>query len=261
MRKECARPNCTKLVQGRGLCPTHYAKYRRLAVSDGRWSLLNVPADDTRSHINALLAAGIGMTRIGELAGVTRRAIEFVVEKDQRLVKRTTRAAVLAIPLPVCPFGPQIAAGTRIDATGTRRRVQALAAIGWSQQHLSARLGLNPGALYKVASGTIQRVTVSRAREIDALYRELQEVPGPSTRARAIATRKGWPPPVAWDDTEIDDPSASAHVRGGQVVWIDLYRDYRDLGLNNEQIAERMGVTTESVEARLKRLRKKGIAA
>lgn len=64
-----------------------------------------------------------------------------------------------------------------------------------------------------------------------------------------------------FDDTEIDDPAATAHIRGGQVVWIDLYRDYLDLGLSNDQIAERMGVTTESVEARLKRLRKKGIAA
>lgn len=261
MRKECTRPNCTELVQARGLCPTHYAKYRRLAVSDGRWSPLHVPADDTRTRILALMAAGVGISRIAELAGVTHRAIDFLTREDQRLVKRTTRAAILAIPVPVCPFGPQMAAGARIDATGSRRRVLALSAVGWSQQHLSVRLGLHPGRLSKVATGAVKKVTVSRAREIDALYRELQEVPGPSNVARRIATQRGWPPPVAWDDTEIDDPAATAHIRGGQVVWIDLYRDYLDLGLSNDQIAERMGVTTESVEARLKRLRKKGIAA
>ncbi|SLJ40984.1 Uncharacterised protein [Mycobacteroides abscessus subsp. abscessus] len=261
MRKECTRPNCTELVQARGLCPTHYAKYRRLAVSDGRWSPLHVPADDTRTRILALMAAGVGISRIAELAGVTHRAIDFLTQEDQRLVKRTTRAAVLAIPIPVCPFGPQMAAGARIDATGTRRRVLALAAIGWSQQHLSIRLGIDVGGLSKVATGSTKQVTVGRAREVDALYRQLQEVPGPSDVARRVAVRNGWPPPVAWCDDEIDDPNATPHTRDGAVVWIDLYRDYTDLGLTNHQIAERMGVTTESVEARLKRLRKKGVVA
>jgi hypothetical protein len=52
------------------------------------------------------------------------------------------------------------------------------------------------------------RVHRGTAGQVARVYDELAMTPGPSTRARDAAARRGWVPPLAWDDDEIDDPQA-----------------------------------------------------
>lgn len=94
-----------------------------------------------------------------------------------------------------------------IDPTGTRRRIQALAAIGWPAREVLARIGWSgtPGSLM-YGSRRIHRTT---ATSIAAVYDQLWGRPGGCNRARAAARRNGWAPPLAWDEETIDDPAAT----------------------------------------------------
>jgi hypothetical protein len=97
--------------------------------------------------------------------------------------------------------------------TGTRRRLQALIALGWTTTQLGEAIGMHRGNLFTLAArpqpGLVQAVT---ARKVAALYDRLcMTIPPASeyaTKARNAATRRGWVPPLAWDDDTIDDPNA-----------------------------------------------------
>lgn len=93
-----------------------------------------------------------------------------------------------------------------VDATGTRRRIHALAAVGYSLAEQSRRLGMEISGASAIARRTW--VWVTTAEKVRALYDELSMVPGNNNRARNEAKRRGWPPPLAWDDETIDDPRA-----------------------------------------------------
>lgn len=94
----------------------------------------------------------------------------------------------------------------RVDSTGTRRRIQALVAIGWNLEVLAQKLGTARGAVGDYMC--IKPVNASTARRVAAVYNQLSMTPGPSRRAQVRARNKGWVPPFGWDDAEIDDPNA-----------------------------------------------------
>lgn len=103
-----------------------------------------------------------------------------------------------------------------VDATGTRRRLQALAALGWSARAIGERFGRSEGIVYRWMT-TSRRVTRSTAVMVDAWFCELAMTkPSLGTvhdrysvgRARAHAARRGWVPPLAWDDIDNDPTPA-----------------------------------------------------
>lgn len=125
------------------------------------------------------------------------------------------------------PCGPCRAAGTRtkatwrrrrylnrgpllVDATGTTRRLRALAAVGWSNSELGKRAGVDHSTVCQWANS--RRVRVATAATVRRLYEELSMTPGPSTKVRQLAAKRGWPPPLAWDDDRIDDPAARPNL-------------------------------------------------
>ena len=100
-----------------------------------------------------------------------------------------------------------------IDATGTRRRLQALAVMGYSQEAISALSGVNHHTIADVQSGTSPQTTdqtearVRNALRI-AMSKRRPEGRGPD-RARRDATARGYVPAAAWeDDAAMDDPDA-----------------------------------------------------
>jgi hypothetical protein len=115
-----------------------------------------------------------------------------------------------------------------VEATGTVRRLRGLAALGWPQAELAARLGMTPSSLGQLG---IRRGRVSRttAAKVTALYDELSMIPGHSKRAADRAARHGWPPPLAWLEGTIDDPrarpaSAADRHRGAYVDQVAVQR-------------------------------------
>lgn len=99
-----------------------------------------------------------------------------------------------------------------IDVTGTRRRIQALAAIGYPTREIARRIGRasNFGTMLW-GDGRVHR---NVAGQVLAAYEQLSGTPGPSQRARRAAAAAGWVPPLAWDDETIDDPHAQPDLGG-----------------------------------------------
>ena len=98
------------------------------------------------------------------------------------------------------------------------------------------------------------RVQRRTAEKVARLYDELSMVAGPSTRATTEAKRKGWAPPLAWDEEDLDDPAAkpAAHPPGlpGRQRNTDLEERVLELtrcGLSAAEIAIRLGTNTRYV--------------
>jgi hypothetical protein len=170
-------------------------------------------AAPVREHVLALRKAGIGWRQAECLAGVPGSTVARLLFQGTKMITRRSAEAILAVR-PVSHW--QVAAeGVIVDATGTRRRLQALIACGWSQPQLGARLGMQGTNLGRLMAGP--GVRAGTARAVAVLYDELWNTPPPerthverqaAARARNRADRNGWPRPGAWDDDKIDDPGA-----------------------------------------------------
>ncbi|RBQ05175.1 hypothetical protein DQE82_26885 [Micromonospora sp. LHW51205] len=105
-----------------------------------------------------------------------------------------------------------------IDGTGTRRRLQALAVLGWRWEDLGQRLGTSWRGAQHLALDT-GGVHHSSAARVAAVYRELCDRPGPSPIAAQRAVAKGWHGPLAWHD--IDDPTCEPDTTDPDAPVID----------------------------------------
>lgn len=103
-----------------------------------------------------------------------------------------------------------------VPNVGTRRRVDALACLGWSMRVLSTRLGWEPDRLSQIFTDG-GGISPLNAQRIAGLYDELWQTRAPTTaryawqsvgRTIAMAEARGYAPPLAWDDDTIDDPAA-----------------------------------------------------
>lgn len=184
----------------------------------GRWQPY-VDAAPAREHVRALMAAGVGLKQINKTSGVSHGCLWKLIygKKNADGSQRpTTKLRQNTVDRLLAVRPSHLADGARIDATGTRRRVQALVTIGWSQSKLAARLGMLPGNFNKTFTG--DRVVVSTARAVTELYDELWDQTPPRathrdkiaySRSVNFARARDWLPPLAWDETSIDDPDAS----------------------------------------------------
>jgi transcriptional regulator with XRE-family HTH domain len=194
-----------------------YARHVRRQQAYGRWQPW-VDAEPARRHVRHLKKSGLGYRRIAELSGTTGPLIFRLLHGTKSTGKpptRSLRAATAARILAVQPVLDVIAEGAKIDATGTRRRLQALVAAGWTQSRIAEQLGMTPGTLSTVIRSA--RTTGKTARAVAGLYERMWNLVPPQgtalergavKRARAIAARYSWAPPLAWDDETIDDPAA-----------------------------------------------------
>lgn len=155
-----------------------------------------------RLHLDKLRKeAGLGTRRIAELAGVSRTGVEGA-RRNERMYPYIAAAILAVQPREVLPRH-------LVDATGTRRRMRALVALGWSfrEQALNAGIAVDP---YRRSAG-VGGVRLATARMVGDVYDRLSMV-RPDGRAagwsRQFAHRCGWFPPLAWDDDRIDDPDA-----------------------------------------------------
>lgn len=96
-----------------------------------------------------------------------------------------------------------------VHPCGITRRLEALAAIGWSTSMLAPHLGITQQSVSDLRSTRKYAITATAAR-VRAVYDALWDKPPPdspaSARARLIATKRGWALPMQWDDDLIDDP-------------------------------------------------------
>lgn len=204
--------HCTPCKQANRDAENH--RYRQQAY--GRWEPY-VDAEPARTHVRMLMDYGYGWKRIAEMAGVGRGTVEKLLYgarhrgmQPSKGIRPETAAKLLAVR----PDRERLGGAVKVDATGTRRRLQALVAAGWPQSQLAVRLGMhrsNFGAMLRS-----EQVLASTQRAVRKLYDALwKQDPRDSgvgaqaySRARHHAAARAWAPVGAWDDDRIDDPAA-----------------------------------------------------
>lgn len=231
-----------------------------------------VDAGPAREHLRTLMAAGMGPKTIAERGGVAHGSISAIIygksmrdpkrsRPQRKRIRRDLERRILAVRL-------DLADRALVDATGTRRRLQALVAIGWSQRALAQRAGLTHGSLNKVVLGHARQVFARTARAVVDLYDELWDAPPISDDWRRLAVIKrvkraaetaGWAPPLAWSDDEIEDP-------GARPEWGEPAHSFRTIDDLIEDVewlvgddatltvaADRVGLSAKNLRDRLRR--------
>jgi hypothetical protein len=186
-----------------------YQNRRARLIAYGRWEPL-VDAEPVRQHVRAQMAAGLGWQRLGKLAGVSNGTISKLLygtpeRAPTKRIRRETAEALLAVKATF----RNAADNAKVDGTGTRRRIGALAAAGWSLSEQARRLGWGVNNYSYMFRHKSSAVTAATARKVAALYDELERIEPPvrsGARTRAWAAKQGLLGPAWWDD--IDDPHA-----------------------------------------------------
>lgn len=166
-----------------------------------------VPAAEVVAHLQTLHNRGMTPAVVSRASGVPAATIRKLLYSGEgrKWVQARTALPLLAVAVPPEPVAhPPKAELT--DCTGSRRRLRALARIGWTYRHVAAASGLVCRQLDELARQ--QWITQANADRISRAYEQLSMQPGPSDITATRAARAGWAPPLAWDDDTIDDPAA-----------------------------------------------------
>lgn len=191
----CSNPRCTEPEETRGLCESHYRKKVRMGI------YRNVDASAAREHVAALRSLGWTYEAIAEVSGLSTYVPHKVATGQTRMLRFDSAQALLAVPL--TPYDSH----RGVDSAGTRRRVQALAWMGWPCEEVARRSGTTRRALATLILPN-RRISFALARRVAAVYDDLCMTSGPSRVTAGKARGLGFLPPLAWDETELDDPLA-----------------------------------------------------
>lgn len=191
----CLRPSCTAPAQTRGWCESDYRRQIRMGRLGWR------PVTRAREHVGQLRVLGWTWEQIATSAGLSTWVPHRLGTGRTRWIRVESERALLSVPL--VPHDSH----RGVDPTGTRRRIQALAWMGWPAAEVAVRAGTTPATLRTLILPH-RRPSVALARRVARVYDELSMVPGPSAAAASKARGLGFAPPLAWDDETIDDPQA-----------------------------------------------------
>jgi hypothetical protein len=207
-----------------------------------------VPPDRAMAHVGRLRAAGVPDSTILRAAGLSENFLRGMAHRTRGILS-TTEARILAVH-------PGVHVQYLVPALGTTRRLRALGAMGWTLADVEARTPLAKKTLSLLMAGAQQCVTREGAEHIARVYDQLCMRRGPSERARLLARRKGWAPPLAWDEDDLDDPSAEPYMDSEQPdaeLNLDEFMRLLAYGEGREQAAARIGVTLDAIAAAARR--------
>lgn len=248
----------------------------------GRWAPF-VDAAPVRDHVHQLRAAGIGTDQIAALAGVSPshvRALIYPTHAGRPPITRV-RPRTAERLLSVTARDANRAARSLVDAPGTRRRLQALMATGWTLQRLADQLGRTPANLRRTLDAA--QVTAGTAAAVRHLYERLETTApthgSAADRAAARACRQeamrcGWLPPLAWDDIDtdptptppvatedaVDDVAVERAAAGDSSVALtaaeelEVVRRLTQGGRSTRQIAELLDTSSSTIARRRRQI-------
>ena len=162
-----------------------------------------VDADPVRARLQGLVGANFPGRALGRVSGLSATTVRKILDGEQPRVQRATAARVACLS----PGDVYVNESTgHVPRVGAARRVQALLAMGWPHHALGAA-GIANSAQIIGAAGDL--ITVQRWRRVRDVYDRLSMTPCPSPETRGWAARLGYHPPLAWDEENIDDPTAT----------------------------------------------------
>jgi hypothetical protein len=165
----------------------------------------------------------------------------------------------------------------RADPTpvGTQRRLQALMRRSWSVNAIARAGGLR-GLQLERALGNPATITPRLSADVSAAYNRLWDATPPRATqaerdagdaAASLARSRGWAPPLAWEDDQIDRPegqpvAAWQRSERSSIPSADLVEDadfVRTMGGYGEAdvsvVAMRLGVSRARLEKAISRQR------
>jgi hypothetical protein len=154
-------------------------------------------------------------------------------------------------------------------ALGVRRRLQALTARSWSPQAIAGQSGIPEPLISSLLGGIRRDLSPHQRLAIANAYDKIWDRDPPAgTRdqreacelARSRAASRGWAPPQAWDDAQIDQPDGRPSPdwkprkrttrRAVDIVedaqFVRDHGGYRDADIT--QIAMRLGVSRDQLD-------------
>jgi hypothetical protein len=244
-RKPC---KCDACVQKRRVVRKRLNVNRQL----GRPNL--VDATPARQHLD-LLRQDMSWPGIAEATGCNRDTLAEIHNGTKTRITSVTHRKILAVRP-----GTQRTGTLCIDATGTRRRIQALQTEGHSLGTIAAAVDTTRWRIGLIAAGQAT-VTQAIADRIADAYREFSTTPAPNdrtaARARSTAAAKNWHGRDFWDDVDrIDDPDFDPASLTEPPKYMRLGEDalwLREQGYTRKQIAHRLGESVDYIDQSIKR--------
>lgn len=146
-----------------------------------------------------------------------------------------------------------------VPAIGTQRRLRALFALGWTSRDLAPLLGVGDARVGYLASDRQSTVLPDTAARVAAVYERLSmTIPtdpprlsprhcGVRARQRRLAVRRGWAPPLAWDN--IDDPAERpSDWRYTPASRSEALTELVDRGAGISEVCSTLHVSREALE-------------
>lgn len=207
-----------------------------------RVELVGPDSQDTQRHLRILVDVA-GPVAVAAAAGLNRATVREAL--NGATVTRQTREAILAVDPGMVRPRPD----RKVDATGTRRRLHALARAGWPMKVVAQRLGRE--GIFEPPGLRTRQVTAANRDAVVDLYDELIHSPGPSPHAARIAVSKQWAAADEWDSpVTMSDPAAWPAFPGAPVRPVSLIRAVVTPwleGMSVNRVAEQVGVSAASV--------------
>lgn len=242
------------------------AYMKRWRVERDRGVTRTTSPQKAEEHIRALIDQhGVSLRSIADVSGVAPGTISLLNRGLQSHINRAIEAKILTVTAEKI-FNRGMATGF-VPNIGARRRLQALMAIGWRHQDLTARAGFDTGVMMHQPGAYIRQFKHERVKRV---YDQLWNIPGPSDgRTKRRAAKAGYAPPMAWDDDTIDDPAATpalgapvndrgAIAKGSEAISkIDALAENVDFlrrtGASIQEIETRTGKRWDSIRSELHR--------
>lgn len=245
----------------------HFAEQRRETAYGRRTPLLMIDATGTLATFDALLEAGYTKSAITRSCGVSDTTIDRA--RRDGTIRRDAAARIAAFT----PQAAKLLPRSKIDGTGTRRRLRALHAIGWTYTAIAGELGCsvqNVRSLVLGLDSATGLATVATASAVADLYeRGWRIAPEPSSNASAAEQRRavarahanGWAVPAAWDNINDpgEQPGTVTRIERGNRPVADTAEDVefileQDPCVTSRNLAYRLGFTDpNSVQTALTR--------
>lgn len=187
----CSRLDCDKPLGRRSdhLCEPHYRKILHY-TRDKRWFDPQPCADKIQQYRNHRWF----YEDIARACGLPKMTITDTHNQIRKRVSKKTYDAIMALP---------DLEGSPVTRVGFKRRIQALAWMGWSQQSVARELNCTHRHLSDVASRE-RGFSADLANRLAMVYEKLSNTKGPNLQAASRARTLGFAPPAAWDDDTID---------------------------------------------------------
>lgn len=186
-------------------CPEHRARRSKIMKAEAAGVLRKVPPAAAWEALDRMRARGLTVPQIAELAGLNADSLYGAI--TERKAGHTRRLqSQIRLALVNAERTSRTVRPSWVSPLGASRRLQALAVMGWSGPMLAERTGVPLKTLDNLRVGKGTRVARVHVEAVERVYEELWNVDGGNLIAKGVARKRGWLPPMAWDDDAIDEP-------------------------------------------------------